>query len=105
VRLYDRQLRRLGTLENTSGIDADLTESILDVGSVAHQPTGFGIVAQRICRGEPVERRQLGQLDTPARKKRIAGDKEGIGPFACKGCEGRIDLADRAEVEELDLQP
>jgi hypothetical protein len=71
-----------------------LTERILDVGSVAYQPTGFDIVAQRICRGEPVERRQLSQLDTPAGQEGIAGDEEGVGPFASKSCEGRIDLAD-----------
>jgi hypothetical protein len=63
VRLHDQQVRRLGALEDATGIDADLTKCIRNVGSVAHQPTGFGIVAQRICRGEPVERRQLDQLD------------------------------------------
>jgi hypothetical protein len=44
-----------------------------------------------------VERRQLGQLDAPAAQEGIAGDEEGIGPLACKSCEGRIDLADGAE--------
>src|SRR5258708_25730849 len=105
VRLHDRQVRRLGTLEDAAGIDADLTPRILNAGSVAHQPTGFRIVTQRICRWEPVERRQLGQLDTPAAQEGIAGDQEGVGPLACKSCEGRIDSADGPDVEDLDLQP
>ena len=32
-------------------------------------------------------------------------DEEGIGPLAREGCEGRIDLAACAGVEDLDLQP
>src|SRR5262249_43894333 len=44
------------------------------------------------------------QLDTPTGQEGVAGDEEGVGPLACKSCEGRIDLADGADVEELDLQ-
>src|SRR5258707_12847364 len=44
ARLYDRQVRRLGALEDAAGIDARLTKRIRDVGSVAHQPTDFGVV-------------------------------------------------------------
>jgi hypothetical protein len=38
ARLHDRQVRGLGALEDTSGIDADLTIRIQSVGSVTHQP-------------------------------------------------------------------
>src|SRR5262249_29521244 len=64
-----------------------------------------GIVARRICRGDRVARRQVDQLDTPAAQEGIAGDEESVGPLAYKSCEGRIDLADGADVENLDLQP
>ena len=50
-------------------------------------------------------RRQLGQLDTPADEEGVAADEEGVGPLAHKSCEGRIDLAAGAGVEDLDLQP
>src|SRR6516162_1511220 len=40
--LLDRQFPRLRTLENATGIDADNTPRIRDVGSVVHQPAGFG---------------------------------------------------------------
>src|SRR5262249_26625202 len=79
VRLHDRQVRRLGALEDAAGIDADLTKRILDAGSVAYQPTGFDIVAQRICRGEPVERgsppvvKTIGIVVVAAFATRLAG--------------------------------
>src|SRR5262249_15073715 len=38
--LLDRQFPRLRTLEDATGIDADDTPRIRDVGSVAHQPAG-----------------------------------------------------------------
>ena len=50
-------------------------------------------------------RRQVDQLDTPAGEKGVAADEEGVGPLAHKSCEGRIDLAAGAGVEDLDLQP
>ena len=104
-RLHDRQVRGLGALEDAAGIDADLTTRIRNVGSVAHQPAGFGIFARRICRGDRVARRQLDQLDTPAGEEGVGADEEGVGPLAHKSCEGRIDLAAGAGVEDLDLQP
>src|SRR5262249_57350625 len=105
VGLGEGEVGRLATLEDAAGRTPDLTKGIRNVGSVAHQPTGFGIVTQRICRGKAVVRRQLRQLDTPAAQEGIAGDEEGVGPLAYKSCEGRIDLADSADVEDLDLQP
>src|SRR5262249_56082162 len=40
-RLHDRQVRRLGTLEDTADIGADLTISIGFVGSAAPHPPPF----------------------------------------------------------------
>jgi len=45
-----RQIRRLRTLEDAAGIDADLTPRIRQAGSVAHQPASFGHFTHRICR-------------------------------------------------------
>ena len=47
-RLHDRQVSRLLTLEDTAGIDADLTPRIRNVGSVAYQSAGFGEFTRRI---------------------------------------------------------
>src|SRR3984893_12887435 len=90
-RLHDRQLGRLRPLQDAAGIDADLTPSIRDVASVAHQPAGFSHKAICICRGDRVARRQIDQLDKSAVEKAVATDEKRIGPLAPKGCEGRID--------------
>src|SRR5262249_46309372 len=44
------------------------------------------------------------QLGTPAIEKDVDVDENGVGPLAHKSGEGRIDLADGAGVEDLDLQ-
>ena len=43
--------------------------------------------------GSRWQRRQLGQLDTPAGEERIGADEQGVGPLALNGRKGRIDLA------------
>ena len=50
-------------------------------------------------------RRQIDQLDTPDGEEGVGADEKGVGPLAHEGCEGRIDLAAGAGVEDLDLQP
>ena len=55
-RLHHRQVRGLRTLEDATGIDADLTPRFRNVGSVAHQAAGFGIVTPRICGGDRMAR-------------------------------------------------
>src|SRR5262245_7510290 len=58
ARLHYRQIGRLGALENAAGIYADLTTGIRQTRSVAHQRAGFDILASRIYRRHPVDRRQ-----------------------------------------------
>ena len=45
--------RRLGALKDSTGIGADLTPGIRNVDPVAHQPTDFSELAQRIRGGDP----------------------------------------------------
>ena len=44
-------------------------------------------------------------MHAAAGEERVGSDEEGIGALARKGGKGRIDLADRRGVEDLDLQP
>ena len=104
-RLQHRQVGGFGPLKNATGIDADLTKSVPEVGSVAHQPTGCHITTQGISRGNPVARRQGRKLYGAANEKCVAADEEGIGALARKCGKGRIDLSDRTGIEDLDLQP
>ena len=69
ARLHDRQVRGLGALEDTSGIDADLTIRIQNVGSITHQPADFGNFAKTSCHGNRIVRRQVGKLHAPTVEK------------------------------------
>src|SRR5262249_43795308 len=60
-------------------------------------------ITQGMCPGQRVARCQVDQLGTPANKKNVEGDEDGVGPLARKSCEGRIDLTAGAGVEHLDL--
>jgi hypothetical protein len=62
-----------------------------------------GVWATAQERKEPVERSQLGQLDTPDVQERGGRDEEGIGPLAPHTFEGGIDLKAGVRVENLDL--
>jgi hypothetical protein len=55
-----RQVRGLRALEDAPGIDTQLMPDIRQVGSVAHQPAGFGNFSCRGCHGNRVARRHGG---------------------------------------------
>src|SRR5262249_37904811 len=46
-----------------------------------------------------------GKLDTPISEERVGDDEKGVQPLTQKGSECRIDVADGAGVEDVDLQP
>jgi hypothetical protein len=93
ARLHDRHVCWLRALDDVTGIDADLTISIRQTRSVAHQTADFNKLAHPVYRGDRVARCQMGQLDTPASEKRAAADEKGIGLLAHKSRECRIDPA------------
>src|SRR5262249_12006376 len=100
----DRQVRRLRALEDATGIDADLMVDIGKIGSVAHQPAGFGKVTCRIRRGDRMARCQVDQLDTPAEEEGIRADEKSIWPLAHESGKGYINLTAGAGLEGLDSQ-
>ena len=95
---------RLGALEDAADIGADLPERIRKIWPVAHQSTNIGKLALRVDRGNCMARCEMDQLHAPVAKKRVAGNKQGIGFLGHKRSEGRIDLAAGAGVEDLNLQ-
>src|SRR5262245_5270208 len=50
--LHDRKLRRVGTIENFSGIDARLAIRIWDVRPITHQPTHLRKLPEWVDRRE-----------------------------------------------------
>ena len=49
--------------------------------------------------------RQVGKLHPPIAENAVAGDEEGVGPFAREGGEDRIDLVAGAGLDDLNFQP
>src|SRR5262249_59193404 len=97
------QLGGFGTFEFFAGIGADLSKSVPEVGAVTHQPACFNIFTQRKSRRYPVARCQGSKLGPAAEKECVAADEEGIRALALKAGKGRINLADRTRVEDLDI--
>src|SRR5215475_7307274 len=89
ARLDYREVCGVRAIKNPAGVLADLTKGIVEACSIAHQPTGFGIITKRIGRRGPVLRRQKSQLGTTAAEERIGGDKNGVRLFALERCKGR----------------
>src|SRR5262245_22913893 len=104
-RLRNRQVSRLRSAEDLTGIDAGLTKTISDIGAVAHQSADLGIGAAGISRGDSVSRRQRGELHPAAVKEPIWGNKQRFRTLARNRGESGIDLVTVARVEDLHLQP
>src|SRR6516164_7445999 len=62
-RLYHRQVGGFFALEDSAGIDAELTLSIRNIGSVAHESAGLGNLTVGGCHGNHVACRQGGELN------------------------------------------
>jgi len=103
-RLQHRQVGGLCALEDATAIDADLMKHVRDVGSIAHQPAGFHKFTEPISRRNSVARRQGDKLHAAAEEKCVGSDEEGVGALARKVGKSRVYLADRTDVEDLDLQ-
>jgi len=101
--LCDRQVGGLHALEDLTGVNADLTKHVWNIGPIAHQPTGFDKITLGIGRGNPMVRRERHKLNEPASEERVRGDEEGVGPVGHEGAEGRLDLAAGAGVEAVSL--
>ena len=89
-----RQVGGLLALEDAAGVDADSDETRPQCWLRSSSARRLRQYSRAwICRGNPVARRQRGELDSPAGEKRIAADEKGVGPLAHNGGEGRIDFA------------
>src|SRR4051812_4027572 len=94
-RLHDWQVRRLCSSEDTTYINAHLSPSISDIGTIAYQPTSFWNFA--CCRyyQNDMRRRQIRKLDAPAREERIGSEEQRVEPLAYQNCKSRINFAGR----------
>src|SRR5262249_42373535 len=75
-RLYNRQVCRLGTLENSSGIVAREPPRVWDAGTIADQSTGSGQLAVSVNCRDAMLRSQCNKLTTSLEKERVLADEE-----------------------------
>ena len=73
-RLHDRQVCRLGALEDAARIYAGLTMRFRPARSVAHQPTDFG-VGPRQCSPRYQPSPKCGSLSGPRRARQFLGEE------------------------------
>jgi len=89
-RLLDRQIGRLGTLQDPSGVNAGLTKESGEVRAIADQPAGHDETPVPRDRRNGMTRCQRYELIAPAKQEGIGGDEECVG---MQLGEGRLDLA------------
>src|SRR5262245_2073900 len=104
-RLHDRQVGNLFPLQNPAGVDTDLTVGVGKIGSVTNETTSHSEFALHVNRGHCMSRCQRDDLIALADEERIAGDDECTNPLLHKRCEGGIDLARRACLENDQVAP
>src|SRR5260370_10838853 len=92
-RLLDRQIGRLGAVEDLSGVNADLAIDRSEARSIADQAAGSGEFSPLVRRRNGMARCQRYELLAPAVEERIGGDDERAGMQLDEGCEGGVDLA------------
>src|SRR5262245_38165448 len=90
--VLDRQVGRLGSFENSPGVDPDLPIYLGNIGPVAHQPARLGPFARLKDRGNAVPCCQRDDLDHPAGEYRIGTHEESTDFPPCHFGEGAIDL-------------
>src|SRR5215469_17617673 len=99
--LNDRQIGRLGTVEDSPCIVTNLTIRARNVGAVAHQAAGLNVGTVVIGHRNRMRRRECRKLNVPAVEEAIGRDEQRLDVLLSQRREGRFDLAARACLEHL----
>ena len=78
--MHDRQVGLLA-FENATDVNADLTKSVREAGTVAHQAAGRREFAPLVDRGHSVTGGQGDELFASAEEERVRGDEERSDPL------------------------
>src|SRR5215472_10260754 len=89
---YDRQIARLGAVEDAPDISPDLPVYLDDVDAVADEPAGHGIFAKLVHRRYAVSGRQGSDPAAMRIEERGARDSERPDALGCDGVKCRVDL-------------
>jgi hypothetical protein len=103
-RLHDRQIGRLDTLENFSGVQASLAVRSADTGSVTHQATGGDELTREVNHRDRLAGRQRCDFNAPTEEKRIGTDEEHADLLPDEARENGVDVLVGAGVQDMELQ-
>src|SRR5215475_11961129 len=88
--LLDREIGRVGALEDPIDIGGDPPEQGGRVAAIRHQATLFHVLPPLVDRGQSMLRSQRDNQLSVAIQNRTPKDKKGIGPLTCHGGKGTI---------------
>jgi hypothetical protein len=80
-RLQNRQLGRLGPLENSGGVDTVVPVGVGDAYPIAEQSAGYGIFAELIDGRQALAFREANDLLTPRVEIRVRADEQRADAF------------------------
>src|SRR5262245_61912575 len=103
-RLLDRQVSRLGPLEDATSVDAQLTIRVLEVGAVTHQATRFDKFAPFVDYGNRVFRRKSNEMVAAVVEERVGSDDHRICASMHIIRESRIEFIRTGGIQCLELQ-
>src|ERR1700757_1125940 len=98
-------MTQLLAAENSPGIDAKRSVIFRFTTAVARQATSHGEHPKLGDRGHPVAECHSGKLFDPTWQELIGADHECVRPNLSQGCKHRIEIAFRACMQYMELQP
>src|SRR5262245_14534467 len=104
-RLQNRQVRWLSALKNSAHIDACLANGVDVARSIAHQPTGFSKLGNRINRGDGMARRQRREFYQTPEEQCPWGDHQCFSSLLHEAGKSRIDFVAGGGFDGFDLPP
>ena len=102
-RPHDRQIGRIGALENATDVDADQTMRIRKTAPVAHQPAGHDKLSKGKTSGNRMADRECGKLLAPINEEYIGANHERTCPQLGQACEGGVEVAFGARMQNMEL--
>ena len=96
--LLHRQIGGLLSLENSAGVDADLTSQLRKTASVAHKAAGCSELTKLGDRRHRVAGCQYAELFAPTNEECVGSDHERANPQLRQCCENRVEVTITAGV-------
>src|SRR5262249_35613669 len=102
--LLDWQVGGLLTLDNPSGVDANLTVRLCNASPLAHQAASSGKLPRLKDRCKCVAESQVDKLFAPANEEWIVADHEPNGAELDQPCKDNVEIAFATRMQDMELK-